>query len=80
MSAPVPRRLRKVVKVAEAAGWIFDTTKAGHPRLSPPRGLRDADGELVAPVLFASTPSDKRGDRNACAKLRRAGVDVKRVG
>ena len=78
MSDKVPARLRKIVKIAQAAGWTYDTTGKSHPRLSPPPGLRNKSGELQAPVTFALTSSDVRGDRNSCARLRRAGVDVPR--
>ena len=76
MAKQIPSRLRKIVKAAQKAGWSVDATSKGHPRLSPPRGLRNAQGDLVAPVTFALTPSDVRGDRNACAALRRAGVPL----
>jgi hypothetical protein len=69
-----PARLRKIVRAALDAGWTYDTTKKGHPRLTPPRGQRHADGTLVAPVTFALTPSDHRGDRQGVAYLRRAGI------
>lgn len=72
----VPKRLRKAVKAAEQQGWSYDTTKAGHPRLTPPRGHRDRQGELTAPVTFSKTSSDHRGDKNGLAALRRAGVNV----
>jgi len=77
MSRSVPSRLRKIVKTAKAAGWTYDITGKGHPRLSPPPGHRDAQGNLTAPVTFALTSSDVRGDKNGCAQLRRAGVDVR---
>lgn len=78
MATPtVPKRLRKIVKAAEAKGWTYDTTTAGHPRLSPPRGMVDErTGNLMAPVTFAKTSSDHRGDKNAVAALRRAGVNA----
>ena len=70
MSAPrVPKRLQAIVKVAEAAGWRYDVTRKGHPRLTPPGGSG-------APVTFALTPSDKRGDKNSIAALRRAGLRI----
>ena len=73
----VPKRLKKVVKAAEAAGWMYDTTANGHPRLKPPAGQKDErTGELQAPVTFAKTPSDNRGDKNGIAALRRAGVNL----
>lgn len=90
MPIDVPRRLRDVHDACRAAGWEFDPTAKGHPRWSPPRGLRhvvDAqgspvhgevtfkgDGPLVRPVSFALTPSDHRGDRNSRRELARAGV------
>ena len=71
----VPPRLKAIVKAAEAAGWTYDTTKRTHPRLTPPRGLKDPrTGALQAPALFAATPSDHRGDKNACAILKRHGI------
>lgn len=72
-----PRRLSKVVKAAEKAGWTYDTTRAGHPRLSPPPGLRDERvGGLAAPITFAKTASDWRSDKNSIAALRRHGIKV----
>lgn len=70
-----PKRLRKIVKAAENQGWSYDTTASGHPRLTPPRGLIDErTGALMAPVTFAKTSSDHRGDKNGLAALRRGGV------
>lgn len=78
MAAPTPpKRLKKVVKAAESQGWTYDTTSAGHPRLTPPRGMMDPrTGDLMAPVTFAKTSSDHRGDKNGIAALRRAGVNA----
>lgn len=76
MARQFPKRLRKIVKAAEKAGWTPDFTSKGHPRLTPPAGLRDRNGDLVRPVTFALTPSDHRGDRNTIAALRRAGLDI----
>lgn len=76
--AAVPARLRKIVKAARKAGWTYDVTGKGHPRLSPPPGQRDRLGDLQAPITFALTSSDIRGDKNSCARLRRAGVDLDR--
>lgn len=89
-SSTFPTRLKKIRKAAEDAGWTPDRTKAGHPRLNPPKGLRhvldsqgspihgevsmEGNGPLVAPVTFAKTPSDIAGDRNSRGALRRAGV------
>ena len=77
-----PKRLRVYVEAAEGAGWTYDETADGHPRLNPPRGLTDPyrDGKLAAPVTFGKTPSDWRGDKNAEAVLRRLGVDIPRKG
>lgn len=75
MSASVPRRLKKVVVAAINQGWTYDTTSAGHPRLTPPRGMMDErTGRLMAPITFAKSGSDHRGDKNGVAALRRAGV------
>ena len=76
MATPaVPKRLKKIVKAACEQGWSYDTTTAGHPRLSPPKGKIDPrTGALMAPVTFPKTPSDHRGDKNGVAALRRAGV------
>lgn len=72
---PVPRRLKAIVKAAEAKGWRYDTTRKSHPRLTPPLGTTDPrTGQPQAPVLFALTPSDNRGDRNSCAVLKRHGI------
>lgn len=78
MAAPTPpKRLKKIVKAAESQGWSYDETRNHHPRLSPPRGIIDPrTGELMAPVTFAKTSSDHRGDKNGIAALRRAGLDV----
>ena len=73
----VPKRLKKIVQAAEAAGWTYDETSNGHPRLKPPAGQIDPrTGALQAPVTFAKTPSDNRGDKNGKAALRRAGVEL----
>lgn len=77
MATSVPKRLKKIVKAAEDKGWRYDTTSAGHPRLTPPRGMVDGrTGDLMAPVTFAKTSSDHRGDKNGVAALRRAGVNI----
>ena len=67
---------------AERAGWTYDETSDGHPRLKPPAGLTDPyrDGKPAAPVTFGKTPSDWRGDKNTEAVLRRLGVDLPRKG
>lgn len=72
----IPDRLKDVVRAAEAAGWTYDRTRKHHPRLTPPRGLLDATGKSQPPIMFASSPSDIRGDKNGIASLRRAGVDL----
>lgn len=88
----LPPRLRPIFRTARKQGWTDDRTRKGHPRLSPPPGLRhvvdekgspvhgqvtmEGTGPLVAPVTFALTPSDIAGDRNSLAELRRAGVAV----
>lgn len=76
MSGGVPKRLKKIVKAAEAAGWRYDVNKGNHHRLWPPKGTLMPDGEPCGPIQFACSPSDIRGDRNAIARLRRAGLDI----
>lgn len=72
----MPDHLKPLVKAAEAAGWTYDRTRKDHPRLSPPPGLIDKrTGQHQAPIIFASTPSDRRGPKNGYAALRRAGVN-----
>jgi len=75
---PKPKRLLSVIAAAEAQGWTYDETAAGHPRLSPPSGLVDPyrRNRPAAPITFSKTPSDRRGDDNATAYLRRLGVTV----
>jgi len=73
----VPKRLKRIVAAAEADGWTYDLTSKGHPRLTPPKGRLDRSGQRAIPITFALTSSDIRGDRNACARLRRAGLDVR---
>lgn len=72
-----PKRLKTIVECAEKQGWTYDETKDGHPRLNPPRGLMYG-GKLAPPVVFGKTPSDRRGDANTVALLRRLGVDIPR--
>ena len=78
----VPKRLISIVQAAQAAGWSYDETSHGHPRLSPPSGLTDTyrHGRPAAPVTFGKTPSDHRGDANVVATLRRLGVDIPHKG
>lgn len=81
MAAP-PTRLRSVIKHAEDAGWTYDMTAKGHPRLLPPPGLTDPyrDGRPASPVVFTKTSSEPRADQNAVAILRRLGVNIPRKG
>ena len=65
-----PKRLRRVVRLAQEHGWSFGLTSQGHLRLSPPVHAG------VQAVVFSNTPSDVRSDKNAIARLRRAGVPV----
>lgn len=77
MSAPrVPKRLKRLVKAAEAAGWTYDTTRSGHPRLTPPAGCTDRNGEPCRPVTFSLTPSDMNADKPPTSYLRRCGIRV----
>lgn len=65
-----PKRLQAVVRLAQSHGWSYGRTARGHLRLCPPADV-GADA-----VVFSSTPSDGRGDKNSIARLRRAGVPV----
>lgn len=78
MAPQIPKRLRAIVDLAVEAGWDYDTTKEGHPRLTPPKGLMDEGrGKPAFPVTFSSTPGDsQRGDANQIALLRRLGVKI----
>lgn len=73
-------RLRSIIKYAVEAGWTYDETAKGHPRLLPPDGLIDPykDGRPAAPVVFTKTSSEPRADLNAVAILRRLGVKIPR--
>jgi hypothetical protein len=73
-----PARLRDWVKLAREKGWTYDETADGHPRLKPPPGLTDPyrNNRPAAPVVFGKTPSDRRGDANMAAMLRRLGVEI----
>lgn len=64
----VPRAFKAAFKQARREGWDVVFTKNGHIRWQPPYGCA---------VFTPSSPSDYRGERNAIAKLRRAGLDVK---
>lgn len=77
MSSPkVPRRLQRIVATALAAGWRYDVTGKGHPRLRPPPGTIMPDGRPCVGVTFSLTPSDGRGDKNSVGRLRRAGLQI----
>lgn len=67
---------------AEEAGWTYDETEDGHPRLNPPPGLTDPyrDNRPAAPITFGKTPSDHRGDANMVSVLRRLGVEIPHKG
>jgi len=71
-----------MVAIAAKAGWTFDVTTDGHPRLSPPAGVTDPyrNNRPAAPVVFGKTPSDIRADKNAASYLRRLGVDIPHKG
>lgn len=65
----VSREMKKLLAVAEAAGWEVGRTKKGHLRLIP------ADPTLPI-IVTGSTPSDHRAIRNFKSQLRRAGLPV----
>lgn len=61
--------MRKLIKKAEAAGWIVDRTKKGHWRFTPP------DTSIPA-AITGGTPSDVRQWKNFLRDLRQRGLDV----
>lgn len=58
------KEMRKIAKALERQGFDVKVTKRGHISVSK-------DGRFV--VVFAGTPSDWRGMRNALAAMKRAG-------
>lgn len=70
------KRLKPVFDAAEAHGWTLDFTGKNHPRLTPPPGTVDKAGNPAIPITFSLTSSDRRGDKNGIARLRRYGVDI----
>lgn len=73
------KHLRPLICAAEEAGWTYDCTTRGHPRLLPPPGARHPEtSELLPAVTFANTTASRRSYENDLAKLRRAGVSVPR--
>jgi hypothetical protein len=71
------KRLKPFIDAAEEAGWKVEVSGTGHPMLYPPPGTVDPrTGGLAGPVKFAASPSDRRGDLNSRAQLRRLGLDV----
>lgn len=79
MAHSVPKRLKKLAKELAKQGWVYKPTKS-HPRWCPPRGWETPDGSAPYPVTFSLTPSDRKGDRNSLAQLKRQGVRVTKVG
>lgn len=73
----VPKRLKKIVALAESLGWVYSLNGEGHPTLTPPAGL-EHNGVRARPITMSLSPSDHRGDRNAISQLRRCGVPVPR--
>ena len=68
---------RPIVKAAKRQGWQLDLTGGHHPRLVPPDGWKNSEGDLAAAVTFAATPSDtRRGIKNFKADLKRQGLDL----
>lgn len=62
------KRLKELIRIAEAQGWQVSTTGGGHLRWTGP----DDEG----PVFTPSTPSDWRALKNATSVLRRHGLRV----
>lgn len=66
------KELRRILDAIEAAGFTVDRTSRGHWL------VRDTEGRAV--TTLAGTPSDHRSWMNAIARLRRAGVPIRRKG
>jgi hypothetical protein len=65
-----PGQLRRLYDLAIEQGWTVERNRKGnHWRWTPPGGR---------PVWTQSTPCRGRGDWNAIAKLRRAGLVIPR--
>lgn len=64
----VPRAFKAAFREARREGWDVVFTKSGHLCWRRPGG-----GVVFTP----SSPSDYRGEKNAIAKLRRAGLRVR---
>jgi predicted RNA binding protein YcfA (HicA-like mRNA interferase family) len=56
-------KARDLLRAAKREGWRVCITGGGHLRLQHP--------QASAPVFAASTPSDHRAIRHACAEMRR---------
>jgi hypothetical protein len=66
----VPEPYRALARLAHDAGWKITRCGSGHLRWAPPRGR---------PVFTPSSPGDVRGFYEVRAKLRRAGLDDRKV-
>ena len=62
------KRIEKLVRIAEEAGWTVTKTRAGHFRFQAPDGV----GLYFAP----STPSEYNSVKNTVSDLRKLGLDV----
>jgi len=62
-------RVKRLVEIAEAAGWRVEATGGNHLRWYGP------EGHLIH---SATTPSDWRAERNIASRLRRCGLEVPR--
>lgn len=76
----IPKRLKSLFAFAVENGWTVTETQKGYPALKPPPGTTDHQGRSVTLVKFAKTPSDRRGDDNAIAQLRRLGLNIPHKG
>lgn len=65
-------QLQQVIKKAQQEGWVITRTRGSHLRFFPPR-----PGSAI--VFFSGTPGDHRAVRNLATKLKREGLDLKKL-
>lgn len=63
--AKKPEALRKLEKALKAQGFTVEPTKGNHWEVRGSNGIRA--------TTYAGTSSDRRGDKNSLAQLKRAG-------
>lgn len=66
----IPKDLQSTADQAREAGWTIERTRKGHLAWKSPKGET---------VFCPGTPSDCRSAQNVIGKLRRAGLDTKKI-